>query len=241
MADEQADVLEQQQKGCIFCQIISGKVKSRKVYEDESFFGVLDINPAAPGHVLLLPKRHVVILPQLSDAEIGSMSVVAKNLSKSLLKAFRATGTHIFIANGAVAGQRAPHFMMHIIPRRDGDGLSFVPPQNSMSESDLAAVRQRFLPKIKEAFRLTDQQVASLGMASNDPAAQRQSAHSQAPQQQAPQQQAPQSEESTVQYSVPPGHVPPGKQHSKVDFDAIEDFFKKDGMQNLRAHKGNKK
>jgi histidine triad (HIT) family protein len=217
MADEQPDMAEQQKK-CIFCQIISGKVKSRKVYEDEEFLAILDINPAVIGHILLLPKRHVVILPQLSDPEISHLSVVAKNLSRTLLKAYQAKGTNIFVANGAVAGQRAPHFMLHIIPRQEGDGLSLAPPKNNISESDLTEVRKRLLPQVREMFRLSDQQMALLEM----------SAH--------PVEEVPEITPSTHASSVPASKI-----HSKVDFDAIEDFFKKDGMQNLRPHKEHKK
>lgn len=223
MADGESteDILEQQKKNCVFCHIISGKVKSRKVYEDDELIGVLDINPAAPGHVLLLPKRHVVILPQLTDPEIGHIAVVAKTVSKTLLKAFKAQGTNIFVANGAVAGQRAPHFMVHIIPRRENDGLSLVPPQNTISESDIMQIKARLMPKIQESFKLTDAQVQSLMAA--------------APQKTiVPPSQAPMAPEEEPT-------VPPGKIRSKVDFGAIENYFKKDGMQNLRAPKRAKK
>ena len=121
MSPEELAQLQAQQ--CIFCQIISGKIPSKKVYEDDTCFGILDINPATKGHILLMPKAHIAIMPQLDEKIGGHLMQVARELSRSLLKNLRATGSTIFIANGLAAGQRAQHFMLHIIPRVDGDGI----------------------------------------------------------------------------------------------------------------------
>lgn len=136
MTDEQRKELEEkiknmspeelkefQKQQCIFCQIISGKIPSKKVYEDEHCLAILDINPATKGHILLLPKEHYAIMPQMPDKELGHLYVVAKKLSQALLKGLKVSGTNLFVANGLPAGQRAQHFILHIIPRKDGDGL----------------------------------------------------------------------------------------------------------------------
>ncbi len=117
------EIAELQKQQCIFCQIISGKIPSKKVYEDDICIVVLDINPAASGHCLLLPKQHYAIMPQVPENELNHMFKVSKAMSQILLKSMRAEGTNIFVANGAAAGQKAPHFMIHLIPRKDGDGL----------------------------------------------------------------------------------------------------------------------
>ena len=127
---------EFQKKNCIFCQIGSGKVNAKKVYEDEDVLGILDINPANPGHVLLMPKEHHMILPQLPDELREHIFIVAKKISNDLLKALDARGTNIIVMNGPVAGQRAQHFIAHIIPRKEGDGLSFTLPSAKMSEME---------------------------------------------------------------------------------------------------------
>lgn len=121
MSPEELQELQRQQ--CIFCQIIAGKVPSKKVYEDSTCLAILDINPAEKGHILLLPKEHYTIMPQVPEKVLGHLSIVAKNLSQVLLKVLRADGTTVFIANGAAAGQRAQHFLIHLIPRKGGDGL----------------------------------------------------------------------------------------------------------------------
>ncbi|MFH1275527.1 MAG: HIT domain-containing protein [Candidatus Woesearchaeota archaeon] len=117
------ELLEFQKKQCVFCQIIDGKVPSKKLYEDDHCIVVLDINPATRGHLLVLPKDHYAIMPQIPEKLIGHMFNVCKNLSKLLLKSLRVDGTTIFIANGLVAGQKAQHFMIHIIPRKENDAI----------------------------------------------------------------------------------------------------------------------
>lgn len=117
------ELAEFQKQQCIFCQIISGKIPSKKIYEDERSIAILDINPATKGHILLIPKEHYSIMPQIPDNEIQHFFVVAKNLSKILLRALKVNGTNIFVANGLAAGQRSQHFMIHVIPRKEGDGI----------------------------------------------------------------------------------------------------------------------
>ena len=121
LTPEQLRELQKQQ--CIFCQIVSGKIPAKKIYEDEKTVVVLDINPAAKGHVLVLPREHYAILPHVPPEEIGHLFAVAKAMSHLFLKNLNATGSTVFIANGAIAGQRAPHFMIHVIPRKETDNL----------------------------------------------------------------------------------------------------------------------
>ena len=115
------ELAEFQKKNCVFCRIATGDVPARTVYSDEDCIAVLDINPAAKGHMLLMPKEHYSVMPQLPDQLVRRLSMACKALAQAALKAMPSNGTTIFIANGAAAGQRAPHFMIHIIPRKDGD------------------------------------------------------------------------------------------------------------------------
>jgi len=132
MSPEELKAFQKQQ--CIFCQIIGGKVPNKKVYEDDKCIAVLDINPAAKGHILLMPKEHYAIMPQMPEAEMAHLFLVSKYLSQLLLKVLKVGGTNVFIANGAAAGQRAQHFMLHVIPRKEGDKIleieeRLVPPE----------------------------------------------------------------------------------------------------------------
>ena len=144
------ELKEFQKKQCIFCQIVDGKVKARKVYDDDKCIAVLDINPASPGHLLLLPKEHYTIMPQMPEDELSHIFMVAKSLSNSILRALGARGTNIIVANGPAAGQKAQHFMMHIIPRKDEDGVQFILPQKKISDKELKIIKEKLSVKLTE-------------------------------------------------------------------------------------------
>ena len=145
------ELKEFQKKQCIFCQIISGKVQSRKIYEDEKVIALLDINPANPGHILLLTKEHYSIMPQIPDDEISHVFMAAKSLSNSMLRSIDAQGTNIIVANGIAAGQRAQHFMAHIIPRKEKDGIEFVLPQKAMEQDEIEAIGNKLIAALSGA------------------------------------------------------------------------------------------
>jgi len=117
------EIIELQKKNCIFCKIIKNEIPSKKIYEDDYVSVIMDINPASEGHLLILPKEHFMIMPNMPEELIGHMFIVARELSQAILKTLDAEGTTIFAANGQIAGQKAPHFMIHIIPRNEDDGL----------------------------------------------------------------------------------------------------------------------
>lgn len=136
------ELKEFQKKQCIFCQIISGKVQSKKVYEDEHVVAVLDINPANPGHMLIMPKEHYSIMPQIPEEEIEHLFLVTKSLSNSALRALEVQGSNVIVANGIAAGQRAQHFMIHLIPRKEDDNVEFILPQTTIPEKELEDIRK---------------------------------------------------------------------------------------------------
>ncbi len=144
------ELKEFQKKQCIFCQIVAGKIKTRKIYEDDKCVAVLDINPASPGHLLLLPKEHYTIMPQMPEDELAQIFIVAKSLSNAILRALDARGTNIIVANGPTAGQKAQHFMIHIIPRKDKDAIQFSLPQRQISEKAAGSIRERLSAKMVE-------------------------------------------------------------------------------------------
>ncbi|MBW2972542.1 HIT domain-containing protein, partial [Candidatus Woesearchaeota archaeon] len=123
---EQQKAIDQQKENCIFCQIISGKVPSKKVYEDKQVIGILDINPAAKGHVLLMPKEHYPIMPLIPPETFKHLVDMTKEVDRCVKESLLCKTTTIFIANGAAAGQQSSHFMLHIIPREGGDGLDML-------------------------------------------------------------------------------------------------------------------
>ena len=96
--------------------MIAGEIPTYKVFEDDKVFAILDINPANEGHVLLLPKQHFQILPQVPPELLGHMMIIAKKISQMMLSVMRVKGTSLLFEVGEAAGQKAPHVMLHIIP-----------------------------------------------------------------------------------------------------------------------------
>ncbi|MBW3019182.1 HIT family protein [Candidatus Woesearchaeota archaeon] len=115
--------LEEQKKNCIFCQIISGQQEAKKIYEDEEIYSVLDIRPVVKGHLLVMPKEHYPIMPLLPPKTFQHMFGILPQIVEAQKKAMVMTGCTVFIANGGVAGQQAPHFIFHVLGRDKSDGI----------------------------------------------------------------------------------------------------------------------
>ena len=110
---------------CIFCQIAAGEVPSKIVYQDEEVTAFRDINPVAPTHLLIIPKKHIPSLAHLSKTEsslIGQMVSIANQLARS--EGISETGYRLVMNSGREGGQLVPHLHMHLIGgRRLSDAL----------------------------------------------------------------------------------------------------------------------
>lgn len=115
--------LEAQKAQCIFCRILGGEIPSKKVYEDGVLTGLLDINPAVKGHTLVMPNEHYPILPLISPSEFDRLFGLIPQFVRALRDATLCDHVSVFIANGGVAGQQSPHFLLHLIPRDRNDGF----------------------------------------------------------------------------------------------------------------------
>src|SRR5215472_14088103 len=103
---------------CLFCKIIAGEIPSKKVYEDEHTFAFSDINPQAPTHVLIVPKRHIAGLKEAKPDEaeiIGKLHLAAAKIAKErgLEKGYRT----VFNV-GPDAGQTVFHLHLHLLGGR---------------------------------------------------------------------------------------------------------------------------
>jgi histidine triad (HIT) family protein len=104
---------------CLFCRIAAGDIPASKVYEDDSLLAFNDINPQAPMHVLVIPKRHVATANDLSpehDALVGSMVRRAAAIAKE--RGFDGSGFRTVINCNAQAGQSVFHLHLHVLGGR---------------------------------------------------------------------------------------------------------------------------
>lgn len=123
LSPEQQAQLAEQKKQCVFCKLVAKEIPAKIVFEDEKTLALLDIYPAVKGHTLFLPKEHYPLLPYLPDDEFKHYFGIAPALAKAIKEGMVSTAFNIFIANGGAAGQQAPHFFTHFMPREEGDGF----------------------------------------------------------------------------------------------------------------------
>lgn len=162
------ELREFQKKQCIFCRMAAGEIPAKKVYEDEQVFAILDINPASPGHVLLLPKEHYPILQQMPDDLVGHMGVVAKGFSQAFLQVLKVEGGSFFAASGAVAGQRAQHVMIHLIPRSENDGVGISLAGQAGPTDQLTRIRQALQPYVNQVMGVKHKEEAKQQIAKDE-------------------------------------------------------------------------
>ena len=126
-------------ENCIFCKILAGEIPSTAVYEDDDFKAILDVNPAARGHVIILPKNHAANIYELPDEDASKIMIVAKKIATAIEKAYHCDGVNILQNNGEAAGQTVFHLHVHVIPRFKGDTGNIGGKQGDMPE-DLDAI-----------------------------------------------------------------------------------------------------
>lgn len=112
---------------CVFCKIISGEFSSRKIYEDEFTLAFLDISKDVDGHILVVPKKHFKNILDCDTETLSRVFETVKKVSNHLTENCGYDGVNLLNASDESAGQTVPHFHIHIIPRKNGDGLDSFP------------------------------------------------------------------------------------------------------------------
>lgn len=126
----------------VFSSIARGETDAHRIYESERVIAILDVNPARPGHTILFPKEEFQVLGQLPDDLLAELFVALRKIRHAtVLLDPSIEGVTSIIAQGTAAGQRAPHLLVHTIPRSSGDGL-FSRADGPASQADRATVSQ---------------------------------------------------------------------------------------------------
>ena len=121
----------------IFSKIIAGEIPSYKVAENDQFYAFLDINPLVKGHTLVVPKREVDYIFDLSDEELAAMQGFAKSVALAIQTAFpcRKVGQ-------AVIGLEVPHAHIHLIPIQKESDMLFSNPKLKLTAEEFEAIAQ---------------------------------------------------------------------------------------------------
>ena len=115
---------------CVFCKIIGGEIPSFKVYETENVICFLDINASSKGHTLIVPKKHVINMFDVTDEIMCDIAKAINYITKLLKEKLGVEAVNVINNSGEKAGQTVMHLHYHVIPRYDNDGIVISPKQN---------------------------------------------------------------------------------------------------------------
>ena len=116
---------------CIFCKIVKGEIPKIFVYKDENFVAFLDIEPVSDGHLLIIPKKHIVWMQDADNDTVSEIFILTKKLMLAIKKGLGCDYVQI-----SVVGTDMPHFHVHLIPRYLTDGLTNWPTKTYKEEEE---------------------------------------------------------------------------------------------------------
>lgn len=122
----------------VFEMIINGGIPSTRLYEDDEVLVILDINPIAKGHSLVISKTAYPDFTDCPADRLGHMMEIAQKVDLKLRSALGCDGTNILINNGPAAGQEIPHLHIHVIPRYKDDGQTFGFEKTKYADGEIA-------------------------------------------------------------------------------------------------------
>ena len=110
-------------RDCIFCSILAHELPASFVAEDETTVAFMSLRQPVPGHVLVVPRRHVPTIYDLAADEGGAVMSLAIRVARGLRHVYSPAGLNLWQSNGEIAGQEIDHFHLHLQPREAGDGM----------------------------------------------------------------------------------------------------------------------
>ena len=128
---------------CVFCAIVSGGAPATFIHQDDLVVAFMDTRPVQPGHLLVVPRAHAKLLPELDNRVLGRLWSVAIALDTALrTSALPVEAVSVYVADGEAAGQEVAHVHIHLIPRRAHDGFGFRFPPGYGTEPSRAQLEE---------------------------------------------------------------------------------------------------
>ncbi|MSO40356.1 MAG: HIT domain-containing protein [Solirubrobacterales bacterium] len=128
---------------CLFCGIVAGTIPSQTIDADERTVSFMDINPATPGHALVVPRAHSADLLAIDPADLEACAASAQRLVKRMGEVLKPDGFNLINACGAAAWQTVFHFHLHVIPRYEDDPLKLPWLPRGGEADEIAALAER--------------------------------------------------------------------------------------------------
>jgi histidine triad (HIT) family protein len=128
---------------CIFCGIIAGDVPGQIVDSDEHTVAFMDINPATPGHALVVPRVHSADLTEISDQDLQHTILASRRLARRIDEVLAPDGINLLNSCRPAAWQTVFHFHIHVIPRYEDDPLELPWVPGPGDEDEIASVAKQ--------------------------------------------------------------------------------------------------
>ena len=128
----------------IFSKIAAGEIPSYKVAEDDKHYAFLDINPVAPGHTLVIPKKEVDYIFDLSDDGYLELQLFAKRVAKAMKKSLPCERVGV-----AVIGLEVPHTHIHLVPINKESDMNFFKEKLSLDSKDMKDIADSIAANFK--------------------------------------------------------------------------------------------
>lgn len=122
----------------IFSKIVAGEIPSYKIAEDDKHYAFLDINPVAPGHTLVIPKKEVSYLFDLSDEEYTALQLFAKKVALAMKKALPCERIGV-----TVIGLEVPHAHIHLVPITKESDMNFSKPKMTLDPAGMVEIKEK--------------------------------------------------------------------------------------------------
>ena len=136
-------------ENCIFCKIAHGVIPSATIFENDDVRVIMDINPAAKGHAILLVKKHVANIFELDPDTAGRIFSVVPKVAAAIKKVTGCDGLNILQNNGTAAGQTVFHLHIHFIPRFENDKILMGWKPGSYADGEAAEIAAKIAAEIK--------------------------------------------------------------------------------------------
>jgi histidine triad (HIT) family protein len=128
---------------CLFCRIVAGSIPSETIDSDERTVAFMDINPATPGHALVVPREHSADLMEIGADDLTATILASQRLARRMKDVLGADGINLINACGAAAWQTVFHFHIHVVPRYEDDPLKLPWVPEPGDSDEIASVAQR--------------------------------------------------------------------------------------------------
>ena len=128
---------------CLFCGIVEGSIPSQTVDSDERTVAFMDINPATPGHALVVPRAHSEDLMAIEPEDLAAATAAARRLARRMDEVLKPDGFNILNCCRPAAWQTVFHYHWHVIPRYEDDPLKLPWIPRGGPEDEIAAIAAR--------------------------------------------------------------------------------------------------